>query len=106
MVALSPRDWYPLAPSMMLVRALVLVLFVANLVTLPPHLVHHVFEHDAAADDCAFATAAERHHAAPTPVVALPSALGLVAAITPKTETRQTARPPRPAGARAPPSAA
>ena len=41
---------------MMLVRALVLLHFVAYLVTLPPHLVHHLFEHDAAdTDDCAFA---------------------------------------------------
>ena len=92
---------------MMLVRALVLLPFVAYLVTLPPHLVHHLFEHDAAdTDDCAFAAAAERHHAAPTPVVSLPPALGLVSAVAPKTDAHQTARPPRPAGARAPPSAA
>jgi hypothetical protein len=99
------RGWYLLA--LMLVRALVLLYFVASLVTQTPHLVHHLFEHDAAAaDDCAFAAAAERHHAAPTPVVALPSALDLVSVVTPKTDARQTARPPRPAGARAPPSAA
>src|SRR5437762_12366481 len=48
MVALRTRGWYPLAPRMMLVRALVLLPFVAYLVTLPPHLVHHLFEHDAA----------------------------------------------------------
>src|SRR5947207_8223682 len=46
MVALRTRGWYPLAPRMMLVRALVLLPFVAYLVTLPPHLVHHLFEHD------------------------------------------------------------
>src|SRR5712691_10480345 len=107
MVALRTRGRYPLAPSMMLVRALVLLLFVAYLVTLPPHLVHHLFEHDAAdTDDCAFAAAAERHHAAPAPVVALPSAQGLVSAVTPKTDAPHPARPPRRAGARAPPSAA
>ena len=43
---------------------------------------------------------------APTPVVALPPALGLASAVAPKTDARQTARPPRPAGARAPPFAA
>jgi hypothetical protein len=92
---------------MMLVRALVLLPFVAYLVTLPPHLVHHLFDHDTAdTDDCAFAAAAERHHAASTPVVALPPALGFVSAVTPKTDAREPVRPPRPAGARAPPSAA
>ena len=107
MVALRTPGWYPLALSMMLVRALVLLHFVAYLVTLPPHLVHHLFEHSTAeTDDCAFAVAAERHHAAPTLVVALPPALGLVSAVAPDTDARQTARPPRPAGARAPPSAA
>lgn len=90
---------------MLVVRILVLLHFVAYLVTLTPHLVHHLFEQHAE-PDCAYAVTAERHHAAPTPVIALPSALGRVAAFTPKAESRQPARPPRPAGARAPPSAA
>src|SRR5437762_4400183 len=48
MVALRTPGWYPLALSMMLVRALVLLHFVAYLVTLPPHLLHHLFEHSTA----------------------------------------------------------
>jgi len=91
---------------MMAVRVLVLLHFVAYLVTLSPHLVHHLFEHDAVDGDCAFAVTAERHHAAPAPVVALPSALGPVSTVAPKAESRQTACPSRPAPARAPPSAA
>jgi hypothetical protein len=96
----------PRTVGLALGRILVLASFVTFVVGLAPHLVHHLFETDAAHDDCPFAAAGERTQ----PIVG--PALTLVAAEAP---VARVPAPPRPAigpaharrpDARAPPRSA
>ncbi|MCL6640024.1 MAG: hypothetical protein K6T92_01495 [Candidatus Rokubacteria bacterium] len=52
-------------------RLLVLAAFVTFVVGLAPHLVHHLFEPDAAHDDCPFAAASERAQPIVGPAITL-----------------------------------
>jgi hypothetical protein len=78
--------------------------FCVFVVGLAPHLVHHVFDHEHVQPDCPFATAAERHQAAPelVPAVLTPDVVPEALVLGP--DRSLTAVAPRPAAARAPPT--
>lgn len=66
-----------------LVRLLVAAAFLTFFAGLSPHLVHHLFEPESAAEECPFAAAGERAQPVVEPAVSLTAPVAPVAAVAP-----------------------
>lgn len=64
-------------------RGLLVLLFVVYVAGLSPHLVHHLFDHDAQQSDCPFAAVAERQSAASIAAMTLVPGAVVVSVIAP-----------------------
>ena len=88
----------------MLGRLIVVAFFVGYLVDQSPHLVHHLFEPDEVQSECAYLSAADRHHLTPVGGAVLFLRPALVAVVAPTVVARPITQDAGPPGARAPPT--
>lgn len=90
----------------LLLRVLVAAAFLTFVVGLAPHLVHHLFEPEAGAQDCPFAAAGDRAQPIVSPAVSLVAAAAALAVVPPPAPPAVPAVETGAPAVRAPPTAA